>query len=125
MEIYIPYIIGSSVSALIGKVAYSLYYTTHDKNLVKSVDSINYNLVDERLHERVVNSNKNKRSLGTTTKEKVDSLYTIIFDELGRDIPINNTKKVRSKWLRLINEYESRGHDEFMYRISKKKRIKT
>lgn len=141
MEVYIPYIIGSSVSAFIGKVAYSYYYNddeddddsstnvdeikSTDENIVKSVDSINYNLVDERLHERVVDSNKNKRSLGTTTKEKIDSLYKIIYDELGREMPVNNTKKVRSKWLRLINEYETRGHDEFMYQISKKKKKQT
>ena len=137
MEVYIPYIIGSSVSAFIGRVAYSYYYTdendstnvdeikSNDENRVKSSDSINYNLVDERLHERLVNSNKNKRSLGTTTKDKVASLYKIIYDELGRDMPINNTKKVRSKWLRLINEYETRGHDEFMYHISKKNRKNT
>jgi|TARA_B110001469_G_scaffold122093_1_gene132299 hypothetical protein len=134
MEVYIPYIIGSSVSAFIGRVAYSYYYTdeddgknvddikSNDENRVKSGDSINYNLVDERLNERVVDSNKNKRRLGTTTKDKVDSLYKIIYDELGHDMPINNTKKVRSKWLRLINDYETRGHDEFIYQISKKKR---
>ena len=131
MEVYIPYIIGSSVSAFIGKVAYSYYYTDGDKikstdeNLVKSVESINYNLVDERLNERVVDSNKNKRSLGTTTKEKINALYKIIYDEIGRDMPINNTKKVRSKWMRLISEYEKIGHDEFIARLSKKKREKT
>jgi hypothetical protein len=125
MEVYIPYIIGSSVSAFIGKVAYSYYYTddikSTDENLVKSVESINYNLVDERLNERVVDSYKNKRSLGTTTKEKMDALYKIIYNECGRDMPINNTKKVRSKWMRLISEYEKIGHDEFINRISKKK----
>lgn len=131
MEVYIPYIIGSSVSAFIGKVAYSYYYTDDDKikstdeNLVKSVETINYNLVDERLNERVVDSNKNKRSLGTTTKEKINALYKIIYDEIGREMPINNTKKVRSKWMRLISEYEKIGHDEFIARLSKKKREKT
>ena len=137
MEVYIPYIIGSSVSAFIGKVAYSYYYTDEDsgtnvdeikstdENRVKSVDSINYNLVDERLHERVVDSNRNKRSLGTRTKDKIDTLYKIIYDECGRDMPINNTKRVRSKWIRLISEYEKLGHDEFIARLSKKKRDKT
>ena len=128
MEVYIPYIIGSSVSALIGKVAYSYYYTDEikstDENIVKSVESINYNLVDERLNERVVDSYKNKRSLGTTTKDKIDALYKIIYTECGRDMPINNTKKVRSKWMRLISEYEKIGHDEFIARLSKKKRKK-
>jgi len=133
MEVYIPYIIGYSVSALIGKVGYSYYYTdtktntktntdTKDENLDKSVESINYNLVDERLNERVVDSNKNKRSLGTTTKEKMDTLYKIIYSECGRDMPINNTKKVRNRWMHLISEYEKIGHDEFINRISKKKR---
>ena len=126
MEVYIPYIIGSSVSALIGKVAYLYYYTDEfnsiDETLVKSVESIHYNLVDERLNERVVDSNKNKRSLGTTTKDKICSLYKIIYDECGRDIPINNTKKVRSKWMRLISDYEKIGHDEFIVRLSKKKK---
>ncbi len=131
MEVYIPYIIGSSVSAFIGKVAYSYYYTdddeikSTDENLVKSVETINYNLVDERLNERVVDSYKNKRSLGTTTKDKINALYKIIYNECGRDMPINNTKKVRSKWMRLISEYEKIGHDEFIARLSKKKREKT
>ena len=134
MEVYIPYIIGSSVSALIGKVAYSCYFTdndtktntkTIDENLDKSVETINYNLVDERLNERVVDSNKNKRSLGTTTKEKMDVLYKIIYNECGRDMPINNTKKVRNRWMRLISEYEKSGHDEFIARLSKKKREKS
>ena len=126
MEVYIPYIIGSSVSALIGKVAYLYYYTDEinstDENLVKSVESIHYNLVDERLNERVVDSNKNKRSLGTTTKDKICALYKIIYDECGCDMPINNTKKVRSKWIRLISDYETHGHDEFIARLSKKKK---
>ena len=129
MEVYIPYIIGSSVSALIGKFAYSCYFNddetkTIDENLEKSVENINYNLVDERLNERVVDSNKNKRSLGTTTKEKMDVLYKIIYNECGRDMPINNTKKVRNRWMRLISEYEKLGHDEFINRISKKKKNK-
>jgi hypothetical protein len=38
-------------------------------------------------------------------------------------MPINNTKKVRNRWMRLISEYEKLGHDEFINRISKKKRI--
>ena len=57
MEVYIPYIIGSSVSALIGKVALSYYYTdikSTDETVVKSSESILYNLVDERLKERVL-----------------------------------------------------------------------
>ena len=40
-------------------------------------------------------------------------------------MPINNTKKVRSKWMRLISEYEKSGHDEFIARLSKKKREKS
>ena len=125
MEVYIPYIIGSSVSALIGKVALSYYYTddikSTDETVVKSSESILYNLVDERLKERVVDSNKNKRYLGTTTKDKINTLYKIIYDECGRDMPINNTKKVRRKWIRLISEYETCGHDVLIDHLSKKK----
>jgi hypothetical protein len=124
MEVYIPYIVGSSVSAFLGKVAYRyMYSTTSTSDTDSDTDSNLFSLIDSNLLERKVTSNKAKRPLGTTTKDKTETLNTILKLECNRSIPINNTKKNRSKWMRLIDQYNTLGHDEFIYnhtRISKK-----
>ena len=79
------------------------------------MDDINYNCIDDNLNEREVTSNRDIIKLGSTFKDKMVSLRKICKNECGRDIPINNTKKVRAKWLRYIKEYEFLGHDEFVY----------
>jgi len=120
MEVYIPYIVGSSVSAFLGKVAYSFMYSnppTSDPDL--DTESNLFSLIDSNLVERRVTSSKTKRPLGTTTKEKTGTLNTILILECNRTIPINNTKKNRTKWIRLINQYDTLGHDEFIYKHTK------
>ena len=122
MEVYIPYIIGSSFSAFLGKVAYSYIYLEESSDSNNSNDSNDsqFNLIDSNLFERTVNSDKYILPLGTTTKEKTDTLNNILIVKCNRHIPINNTKKIRHKWLRLINEYNFIGHEEFIYKYKKK-----
>jgi len=123
MEVYVPYAIGSSVTAFLGKVAYSYLYPEPEKVVVEEVEKkedIEYNLVDSNLNERHVNSDKDKRSLGASFNEKMKTLQKILRIECKRDYPINNTKKVRAKWIRYIKEYENIGHSEFVYNHTSK-----
>tara|TARA_B100000674_G_C37238340_1_gene644531 strand:- start:73 stop:459 length:387 start_codon:yes stop_codon:yes gene_type:complete len=123
MEVYVPYVIGSSVTAFIGKVAYSYLYPVSEEVVEeesKKKDEIEYNLVDTNLNERKVNSGKDRRPLGSTFKEKMIALQKILQIECKRNYPINNTKKVRARWIRYIKEYETIGHSEFVYNHTSK-----
>ena len=133
MELYLPYVIGSSVSVIIGNVAYSYlsndstqHTTTQSQSTSQSQHTllndttIEYNLVDSDLDERCVNSNKSIVNIGVRFKDKMANLQTILADKCNKSYPINNTKKVKNRWLRLIKEYEEKGHDEFVFRHSKK-----
>ena len=121
MEVYVSYIVGSGISAFLGKVAYSYLYPQDDElDQENDTDEIEYNLVDSKLNERKVSSDKDKRDLGNTFKEKMDNLQLILKTECKRSYPINNTKKVRSRWLRYIKEYETIGHGEFVFNHTSK-----
>lgn len=116
MEIYVPYIVCSGISTFLGKVAYNYYY---DKPIIDDnndeIEKIEYGLLDQDLYERKVSSEINRKKLGVSLKEKILTIQKICKEECGRNYPINNTKKVRSRWLRYINEYEKIGHSEFVY----------
>ena len=116
MEAYVSYIVGTSISAFLGNMAYTYIY------LPEKADDINieYNLVDSKLNERKVNSVKDKKPLGFTFKEKMETLQKIMRIECRRDYPINNTRKVRNRWLRYIKEYEKIGHSEFVFNHTSK-----
>ena len=43
------------------------------------------------------------------------SLQKILRIECRREHVINNTRKVRAKWIRYIKEYETIGHSEFVF----------
>lgn len=127
MELYLPYMAGSGVSLY---VAQSLYSYLNERNIgvddtpisaIQQKDcSIEFSLLDDNLLERSVSSNKSIHNIGVTIRDKMKSLQKIMNDECGRLYPINNTKKIKSRWLRLIKEYETYGHDEFIYRHNKK-----
>ena len=123
MEVYISYIVGSSVSALIGKYAYNyLYYesesTTIDNiasNLVDDVieksvnESINYSLLDTKCNEKKVDSKP------VSNNEKLNRLKSILKIECNRTIHSDLKKKnVRSKWMNMLRDYEDIGHDAFV-----------
>ena len=129
MESYVSYIVGTSITAFLGNMAYTYIYLPEnaDDNMESKLDSekdsekdsesiaIEYNLVDSKLNEREVNSIKDKKPLGFTFKEKMETLQKIMRIECRRDYPINNTRKVRNRWLRYIKEYEKIGHSEFVF----------
>ena len=119
MEVYASYLVGSSITAFLGKVAYSYIYSKDD-DVIEDPDNIEYNLVDSKLNERNVNSDKDRRDLGNTFKEKMVNLQEILKTECKRNYPINNTKKVRNRWLRYIKEYETIGHGEFVFNHTSK-----
>jgi len=113
MEVYASYIVGSSISAFLGKVAYSYLYQEAESSPINT--EVEYSLVDTKLNERVVKSSKDIRHLGNSFKEKMVNLQRILRIECKRDYPINNTKKVRARWIRYIKEYETIGHNEFVF----------
>ena len=131
MEVYIPYIVGSSVSALIGKYAYNYIYSEEtvednakdetefpvgspiDKDVAEKVTknaikkAIDYSLLDTKLNESTVSSVSNN--------EKIVKLTLILKNECNRTIHSNLKKKnVRRKWIVMLNEYESIGHSAFV-----------
>jgi hypothetical protein len=123
MELYIPYIVGSSVSALIGQYAYSYFYyestsTTIDNiasNLVDDViekavnESINYSLLDTKCNEKKVDSKP------VSNNEKLNRLKTILKIECNRTIHSDFKKKnVRRKWMDMLRVYEDIGHEAFI-----------
>ena len=114
MEVYASYLVGSSITAYLGKVAYSYLYPEPECT-TEEVKEVEYSLVDTNLNEREVKSDKDKRHLGDTFKEKMVNLQKILRIECRRDYPINNTRKVRARWIRYIKEYENIGHSEFVF----------
>jgi hypothetical protein len=114
MEVYASYLVGSSITAFLGKVAYSYLYPEPECT-TEEVKEVEYSLVDTNLNEREVKSNKDNRHLGNTFKEKMVNLQKILRIECRREHVINNTRKVRAKWIRYIKEYETIGHSEFVF----------
>ena len=137
MEVYIPYIVGSSVTALIGNYAYNYLYSDNDgvvddsvaesKSVAESVaekvvkettqkaikQTIDYNLLDAKLNETKVNSDISNNS-------KIQKLKRILKNECNRTIHSDLKKKnVRRKWINMIREYETIGHDSFVKKWSK------
>ena len=114
MEVYASYLVGSSITAFLGKVAYSYLYQEPEPT-TEEVTDVEYSLVDTKLNEREVKSDKDNRHLGNTFKEKMVSLQKSLRIECRREHVINNTRKVRAKWIRYIKEYETIGHSEFVF----------
>ena len=124
MEVYVPYVIVSSVTAFLGKVSYSYLYPETEPEPEPEPESeeveIEYNLVDTNLNERNVTSKKDRRPLGGSFNEKMKNLQKILQIECRRNYPINNTRKVRARWIRYIKEYETIGHSEFVFNHTSK-----
>ena len=59
MEVYVSYMVGSSITALLGSVAYSYLY--QEDTPVEVSEPVDYSLIDTTLNERDVNSIKDKR----------------------------------------------------------------
>ena len=133
MEIYIPYIVGGSISSILGGISYYWYSDNlteeqnndeinceknenTDKNLIHE-----YSLLDDNLKEEYYSSNNFRKDLGTTTTNKFESIVEILNKECNRKakLPINNNKKQRQKLFRYIQDYEKIGHYMFIHKYKK------
>lgn len=122
MEIYIPYIVGGSISSILGGISYYWYNDTSSDKQSNDSDNTNksqiheYYVLDENLKEEYYSSDNYKKNLGTTTNNKFASIVKILNEECNRKtkLPINNNKKQRQKLYRYINDYEKMGHYKFL-----------
>jgi hypothetical protein len=123
MEIYVPYIVGSTVSAFLGKIAYSyLTYQEDDKQ-----DDLEINKEDLEINKNDYELINNKgikerywKPLGITFSDKSKTIKHICKDECGFEINDNKRKKGRARNLYYISQYEKMGHDDFVQRFIKK-----
>ena len=109
MEFYIPYLIGSSVSAFLGGVAYNFYYTNEEIDEEEEIINDEYDLMIE-----IPQKNNNKKLNGNSFREKSDSIMNICKEECGLEFFNIKSKKTRLKLIRYIKEYETIGHDNFV-----------
>ena len=135
MEIYGPYIIGGSISSIIGGISYYFFSDNSentnseeinkDKNIETNLDSPNmlheYSLLDNSLQENYYYSDNYKKSLGVNTNSKFENIINILNNECNRHVkmPILNNKKQRQKLFRYIQDYESLGHFQFINKYKK------
>ena len=132
MEIYIPYIVGGSISSILGGISYYWYNDTSSeeqnidensqtKNIDNKIQIHEYSLLDENLKEEYYSSNNMRKNLGTNTREKFENIVAILNKECNRKItlPINNNKKQRQKLFRYIHDYEKIGHHMFINKYKK------
>lgn len=136
MEIYIPYVIGGSISSILGGISYYLYSDNTDNDLTNNdlSDTSNslhsstpnilheYSMIDESLKEEYYYSNKYTKNLGNSTTTKFENILKILNENCLRKtkMPINNNKKQRQKLFRYIQEYENIGHYQFINKYKKK-----
>ena len=139
MEVYIPYIVGSSVSALIGKYAYDYVYSedTIEDNVEENTivetefpakvaagspveevvaEKVTKNAIKKGIDYSLLDSKLNESAVSSVSNnEKIAKLTHILKNECNRNIHSNLKKKnVRRKWITMLNEYESIGHSAFV-----------
>ena len=140
MEIYIPYIVGGSVSSILGGISYYLYSDTNDtqndENKINKKDEQNknihetnldkpnalheYSVIDDNLKEEYYYSNKYKQKLGVSTTTRFENIIKILNTQCNRKISNTNfNNKIRKKLFRYLNEYESLGHYQFIHKYKK------
>ena len=124
MEVYVPYIIGSTVSAFLGKVAYS-YFSYDDDDLVEDdIKDIEINRNDYELINKKGEKEIFWKPLGTTMSQRTKAIKQICLDDCGFSITDKKHKKERERTLHYLNKYEELGHDEFVNRFIKKWKLK-
>jgi hypothetical protein len=122
MEIYIPYIVGSTVSAFLGKIAYS--YLTYQDNILDDLEINDTDLeINKNDYELINNKGIKERywkPLGITFSDKSKTIKQICKDECGFEINNKKKKNERNRTLYYISQYEKIGHDDFVLRFIKK-----
>jgi len=119
MEVYVPYVIGSSFSAFIGHIAYRYYSTDDIEEINQNIDDINQNQDDINKNDYdlligTIPVNNNKSLDGGSFKQKTQSIREICKLYCGVELSDSSTKKNRAKLFRYIKEYENIGHDNFI-----------
>jgi len=117
----LPYIIGSTVSSILGRISFNLYNNNTKLPPIKQnlENSIDYSLVDYNLKEITVSSNKSP-SLGITFAQKCHAIANICKSKCGFDPNHKYTKNNRQKLMRYIKEYERIGLNQFIKNHKKK-----
>jgi hypothetical protein len=128
MEIYIPYVVGSTIASFVGGISYKYYNSESNVNLEESNETIisNENDLDldlenesktnleefkyDILEDEIKNNNK---YLGKTRNQKFIKMRNICKEECNIDIG-NINKKSKNKMSKYIREYEDVGHKEFV-----------
>ena len=98
MEIYGPYIIGSSISSIIGGISYYLFSdNSQETNVLQEIDNTDkiiketnldspnilheYSFIDKSLQEKYYYSDKYKKNLGISTNSKFENIIQILNNE--------------------------------------------
>ena len=124
MEVYVPYIVGSTVSAFLGKIAYS--YFTYPEEVETDTENLDINKHDYELINKKGEKEIFWKPLGTTNTQKSKSIKKICSEECGFTITHKKNYKERERALYYIDQYEKLGHDEFINQnIKNWKRNKT
>ena len=121
MEAYVSYIVGSTVSAFLGKVAYS-YLTYSDDNTSTDEQFIDKN-INQNDYELINNKGEKEKywkPLGVTFAEKSKSIKSICRNECGFEINSKKRSTERSRILYYLSRYDSLGHEEFVNKFIKK-----
>lgn len=122
MEVYVPYIVGSTVSAFLGKLAYS-YFSSEDH-----IDDNKLNLDINRNDYELINKKGEKeifwKPLGSTSTQQSKSIRKICQEECGFTISDKKHHKQRTRILNYISQYERLGHDEFVNKNIKSWKLK-
>lgn len=117
----LPYIIGSTVFSILGRISFNLYNNNNITTITNNSlsNSIDYSLVDYNLKEITVSSNKSP-SLGITFAQKCHAITNICKSKCGFDPNHKYTKNNRQKLMRYIKEYERIGLNQFIKNHKKK-----
>jgi hypothetical protein len=124
MEIYIPYVVGSTIASFVGGISYKYYNNESNSNIEESnkTDISNENDLEiesktnleefkyDILEDEIKNNNK---YLGKTRNQKFEKMRKICKEECNIDIG-NINKKSKNKMSKYIREYEEVGHKEFV-----------
>lgn len=117
MEIYAPFIVYTSLSAFLGKKAYS-YLTNHTNK--EDIQDLDINKDDYELINTNGEIKRYWKSLGIDFNEKSKSIKSICKDECGFVINEKKKNKERIRVRYYISEYEILGHVEFINKFIKK-----
>ena len=137
MEIYAPFIVYTSLSAFLGKKAYSYLTNNTNKEDIQDLDINKDDIQDldtnkEDIQDLDINKDDYElininikikhywKSLGIDFNEKSKSIKSICKDECGFEINQKKKNKERIKIIYYISEYEILGHVEFVNKFIKK-----